>query len=63
MALNLVQLKEHRERSAAAEQKKKNYNLRGSSCWLSFKGQLQGGLVKGKGNGGRFFFIRLVAGS
>lgn len=39
MVLNLVPLKEHRERPAAAENE--NYNLRGSSCWISFKRQLQ----------------------
>lgn len=39
MVLNLVPLKEHRERPAAAEHE--NYNLRGSSCWISFKRELQ----------------------
>lgn len=43
MALNLVQVKEQGGRSAPAGQE--NYNLRGSGCWMGFKGQVQGGLM------------------
>lgn len=58
MALDLVPLKEHRERSAAAEHE--NYNLRGSSCWISFKRQLQ---WCSEGKWGLFFFSRFVVGA
>lgn len=55
MVLNLVPLKEHRERPAAAENE--NYNLRGSSCWISFKRLLQ---WPSEGKWGWLFFSRFV---